>query len=504
MADTPEAIGRNERRGGVTRRTYAALQAWLTAIRAEFRVSLSPETPAEARIVAGEIAAIRNASRYHGVIIPIAGIIIALAFSYAVPWTRLLIWWVPMSVLFAGTAWLGRNDPMPTSDMPPPQVRAAAQKFAVVSILLTVAWCAIVPVLWTRGNDFNHVMLVLVITSSMASAASINAAHYASGRICLTIYGLTLTLSPFLVEGGVDPYFVLMAIAFWITMVFQLRANYDVTYRMLSLEDERTGLIDDLTQAKHESDAARLRAEQASLAKSQFLANMSHELRTPLNAILGFSEMISSGVAAAKPERNAEYATLVHESGHHLLALINDILDLAKIESGKLELRESDLDLKSVLCDCVRLMEQKAQAGGIALRSEFAQTLPVLLADDRALRQVVLNLLSNALKFTPPGGEVVAFAYQELDTSITFGVRDSGIGIAEDDQARVFENFGQGRHDVTTSEKGTGLGLAIVKGLIAGHGGQVTLVSRPGEGTCVTAWLPPVRCRAPEDLRAAG
>jgi signal transduction histidine kinase len=221
---------------------------------------------------------------------------------------------------------------------------------------------------------------------------------------------------------------------------------------------------------------------------------MSHELRTPLNAIIGFSELISTRMFAAAPERNYEYAGLIHSSGHHLLNLINDILDLAKIEAGRLQLDESEIDLAHVIEDAMQLVIWKAKGNGAALTAEIAPGLPLVQGDERAIKQMLLNLLSNAVKFTPEGGGVTAFAGSD-DGGLFFGVSDTGIGIAAEDQGKVFDSFGQGKHDVAIADKGTGLGLAIVKGLAEAHGGHVTLDSEVGKGTRVTVRLPAARLR---------
>ena len=265
---------------------------------------------------------------------------------------------------------------------------------------------------------------------------------------------------------------------------------------MLLLRNDKNDLITALAGAKIESDTARARAEAASLAKSQFLANMSHELRTPLNAILGFSEIIASQHIQSDVAKHREYAGLIHSSGHHLLMLINDILDLAKIEAGSLVLREVELDFDRLFDEAHVLMTPKALQGTCTLVKQISADFPRVLADERATKQVLLNLLSNAVKFTRPGGTITSFARLEEDGRIAFGVSDTGVGIAKEDQERVFEKFGQGRHDVVTADKGTGLGLAIVKGLADAHGGTVTLESRVGEGTTVTIRLPAERACA--------
>jgi two-component system cell cycle sensor histidine kinase PleC len=256
----------------------------------------------------------------------------------------------------------------------------------------------------------------------------------------------------------------------------------------------------EIAKALRAADISRLKAEQeraaavtANLAKSQFLANMSHELRTPLNAILGFSEMLALDRFA---DRRVEYARLIHGSGTHLLGLINDVLDLSKIEAGKIELHDGIVDIGALLSECATIFEPRAAGTGIALLRSIEAGLPDARGDERALKQIVLNLLSNALKFTRAGGEVEVFAYLSQAGELAFGVTDNGVGIAQDDQLRVFESFGQGRHDVTYSEKGTGLGLPIVKGLAEAHGGRVSLESQLGEGTCITVRLPRERLRS--------
>jgi two-component system cell cycle sensor histidine kinase PleC len=233
--------------------------------------------------------------------------------------------------------------------------------------------------------------------------------------------------------------------------------------------------------------AERSSALAANRAKSEFLATLSHELRTPLNVILGFSEMLKSGI---RHDKTAEYAEIIHTSGGHLLSLINDVLDLSKIEAGKYEPKTTHILARDLICDCASLMRPGADSAGVALRLEVPRVMPVLYADPRALRQILLNLLSNAIKFTPVGGEVTVTASVLQSGEFCLEVADTGVGIAEDDLPRVFESFGQGRHDAVNQIQGTGLGLPIVRGLAEAQGGRVTLDSVVDSGTCVRVFLP--------------
>jgi signal transduction histidine kinase len=229
--------------------------------------------------------------------------------------------------------------------------------------------------------------------------------------------------------------------------------------------------------------------EIANQHKSDFLANMSHELRTPLNAIIGFSEVLSERMFGELNEKQADYMKDIHESGRHLLSLINDILDLSKIEAGRMELEPSDFDLPSALSNAMTLVRERAQRHGIALGLKLDQTLSSIRADERKFKQIVLNLLSNAVKFTPDGGRVDVNATLGKDM-VEIAVSDTGIGIAPEDQAAVFEEFKQVGRDYTRKAEGTGLGLALTKRFVELHGGTIRLESAPGKGSTFTFTIP--------------
>ena len=240
--------------------------------------------------------------------------------------------------------------------------------------------------------------------------------------------------------------------------------------------------------------AAKEEAEMANRVKSEFLAAMSHELRTPLNAIIGFSEIIASEtLGPAGSGKYRDYAVDIHDSGQHLLALINDLLDLSKVESGLDEILEDDIDIADLARSVFILVEKRAAAGGIALRLDLADGLPVLRADERKLKQILVNLLSNAVKFTEAGGAVTLRIACPDGSGHVFRVIDTGIGIAPEDIDKAFSQFGQVDSDLNRKYQGTGLGLPLTKALVELHGGTLDLESEIGVGTTVTVELPAER-----------
>ncbi len=234
---------------------------------------------------------------------------------------------------------------------------------------------------------------------------------------------------------------------------------------------------------------ARDAALDASRAKSRFLANMSHELRTPLNAIIGFSEMMSREMFGSLGSRYQEYSRLIHESGAHLLELINSVLDMSKIEAGKFELSEELFDLEETAQSAVRFLRMPAERAHVALALNVAPGARLVYADRRAVKQILVNLLSNGVKYTPPGGEV-RVAAQVANGGIEITVTDTGTGISQADLERLGKPFEQVENAEVRAKEGTGLGLALVKSLSVLHGGDAQLASALGEGTTVTVRLP--------------
>ncbi|MHA1151349.1 MAG: sensor histidine kinase [Alphaproteobacteria bacterium] len=262
-----------------------------------------------------------------------------------------------------------------------------------------------------------------------------------------------------------------------------------------------------LSKARQEADrytaiarTAMQRAEEANRAKTEFLANMSHELRTPLNAIIGFSEVIEHeilGKAASNP-KYVGYARDINNAGCHLLNVINDILDIAKIEVGRLELDEGAFDLENNLDSCVKMLSEQAEKSGVELARASPAPLPNFRGDEKKFKQIILNLLSNAIKFTPEGGSVTLEAEIEENGALRVTVIDTGIGIAPEDLAKVMAPFTQVESVHSRKYEGTGLGLPISRALTELHGGEFLLTSKLDVGTTITARFPATRVeRAP-------
>lgn len=294
-----------------------------------------------------------------------------------------------------------------------------------------------------------------------------------------------------------DPfYFALasMAVGVHIYFIFLARGLHSTARAMLEFRSQKDTLIAALEEQSMMAVEARRRAESANKAKSRFLATMSHELRTPLNAIMGFSEVMRGehfGKLGSPVYK--EYCDNIHQSGEHLLHLINEILDLSRIEAGRYELQEEATLLTDIADDCVRLLKLKAETKGVELIENYDETLEAVWVDQRSMRQICLNLLSNALKFTPKGGRITLTITASSDGGQTISVLDTGPGIPKDELPKVLQVFGQGSLAHESAEGGTGLGLPIVQNLIELHQGSLELKSELRKGTEAIIRLPAAR-----------
>ncbi len=418
---------------------------------------------------------------------------IAPAYLFWVDWTTVVLWLIGVTAcqvinLLNSSAFLHFSAKGPATQS---ELNRWTIRFAGFTVLYNIAWASAILLFWVDGNQSNNFFLLCIIAVSVTPTlllnSSIPANLYASSGVISIFFLVNLALSslPVALELGIA-YTVFLS-----AMVIRARRAHQNDREMIEMSMEKTRLIDALSDAKKKSDEARAAAEDASRAKSQFLANMSHELRTPLNAIIGFSEVISSEVfGPIENEKYHQYSGDIHSSGRHLLALINDILDLSKIEAGQYSIFEERVDLSIVAEDCHKLLDLRASVNEIKIKKQLCSSLPDLHADKRAVRQIWLNLLTNAVKFAPNGSQVHLVAEYRSDGSFRIGVHDEGPGIAEDELDKVLEKFGQGQEGVSRPGSGTGLGLSIVKGLAEAHGGQFLLESELGVGTRASVVFP--------------
>ena len=366
-------------------------------------------------------------------------------------------------------------------------------RFVLLDLVYGLCWTAILihptsPDM-TSNTLMMFLMLLVIAVSSMLAANLPIAALVATAPVTAAI------AVNFALSGTFDNYVLaLLALAAEGYFALLARRLHSTTLDTLEARAEKDALIGELEQAKAISDEARHRAESANVAKSRFLAQMSHELRTPLNAILGFSEVMKSEIFGehAVPVYK-EYSADIHNSGVHLLNLINEILDLSRIEAGRYELNEEAVSLVHVVGDCHHLLKLRASSRGITIHEVFEHGMPRIWGDERATRQIVLNLLSNSIKFTPQGGEIWLKVGWTASGGQYLSVKDTGSGIAEDEIPIVLASFGQGSNSIKSAEQGAGLGLPIAKSLIDMHGGTFTLKSKLRIGTEVIVTFPPER-----------
>lgn len=260
---------------------------------------------------------------------------------------------------------------------------------------------------------------------------------------------------------------------------------------LINVIAEKLGKVIERDMLEKELEEAKIIAETASRTKSDFLSNMSHELRTPLNAVIGFSEVLRDEAFGPLNDKQKEYIIDVLDSGKHLLSLINDILDLSKVEAGKMELELSEFDLRLLLQNCLTFIKEKAMKHSISLSCEVADDIVSITADERKMKQVIFNILSNAAKFTPDGGEIGIRARKENKNEVLISIRDTGIGIEEKDRGKIFSEFEQIDSAYSRQYAGTGLGMPLTKKLIELHGGKIWFESKgEGKGTTFFFTLP--------------
>jgi two-component system, cell cycle sensor histidine kinase PleC len=372
-------------------------------------------------------------------------------------------------------------------------IRGWRLRFIILDLCFGLSWTFILihPVGVDEGSGtFMLFVMLLVIAMSSMLASSVPIAVFAS-----TVPVSAAVALDFAIRGNLRDYILaLMAVTtqgYFSLLAYRL---YSSTLATLEARAEKDALIGELETSKSISDEARHRAEAANIAKSRFLAQMSHELRTPLNAILGFSEVMKGEIFGPHSvPAYKEYAADIHNSGVHLLGLINEILDLSRIEAGRYELNEEPVSLAHVVSECSHLLAMRARGRGVTIHEAFEKDMPKLWADVRAVRQICLNLLGNAVKFTPHGGDIWLKAGWTASGGQYVSVKDTGTGIPEEEIPIVLASFGQGSNSIKSAEQGAGLGLPIAKSLVDLHGGTFSLKSKLRIGTEVIVTFPPER-----------
>ena len=401
---------------------------------------------------------------------------------------------LPISVAIIGlfVSYIGRLYTQDVShNLQPETVEAWFPRFLTLQIATSAAWGLIPWLLWEPGSTLNHAFLAGCVSCVMAELVMSRASHL-DFLIAAIVPLLAISCARFLLDGtALD---LVIAIGLPAIAGYYVTAGRRLTHRLdeeSRLRFEVEDMAQELEQARDEALRKRFEAETANASKTSFLANMSHELRTPLNAILGFSEIIQKECfGPAGSPRYVEYATDIHSSGGHLLSLINDLLDVAKIEAGKMEIEPQLLDVRRTFDQSLKIVGARARERRQQLVIRIDPEAPVLYADERAIKQILLNLVSNAVKFTPEGGRIVVAASRSPQGHFQIIVEDNGPGIAPDKLERVFMPFNQVNNRYDRQGGGTGLGLTLVRGLAELHGGSAWIESEVGKGCRAYVVLP--------------
>jgi len=454
---------------------------------------LSVDHDADPRVLKSQLDVIAGLGGSAWVSTPFWALALALLASDVIGWFGHTPWWqalvfpaivaaVSFAVYRLYDAW--RADP-------DPELSRWGTRFTLAQLAISAAWGLFPWLLWGDGNFTNHVYILLAVATTMSSLLISRL-----GSKTMLFAGMfpivAMTSLRFLIHGewldiGIAVLTPLYAVHLYVDgRRFIVRLKEDIRLRF-QVED----MAGALARARDEALAKRYEAETANAAKSAFLANMSHELRTPLNAILGFSEIISTqAMGRDATDRYSDYARDIHNSGDHLLSLINDLLDVAKIEAGKMEIEPKPVDPRHVMEGIGRIMASRFAARQQNFSVAVAPELPLLIADERALKQMLLNLVSNAAKFTPPGGQISITCGISRAGGMEFCVDDNGPGIPTEKLARIFQPFSQIDNRFDREAGGTGLGLALVQGLVQLHGGRAWLESEAGHGTRAFLYFP--------------
>jgi len=358
-------------------------------------------------------------------------------------------------------------------------------------IMFSGVWGIVVFLFWLPGNPVNQIFVVMVMSLVSYAVVFARSVHLRMLAVSLLVQGGFLTLRLITSGEALAQALLPLIVAYMVYLWLMGRGSNRQLGTMIAARFANEDLAAALRVARDDALHKRYEAETANASKTAFLANMSHELRTPLNAILGFSEIIAhQSMGADQIDRYSDYAKDIHVSGAHLLSLINDMLDVAKIESGRMEIEPRWVDPREIVDGVVRLVNPRALQKRQTLETEDMSAAPLVMADERAFRQMLLNLLSNAVKFTPEGGRIAVSCAGPAKGGLEVNVTDNGPGIPEEKLTRVLEPFSQIDNRFDREAGGTGLGLALADGLVRLHGGKIVLKNNPGGGLTATLYFP--------------
>jgi len=456
---------------------------------------LAPRNTLDAKVRIEQLRAIANNNTQSAV--PNALLAIAIG-ALDLQWVSLRVISVWVATVLASILWIhwGSRKALARDYSPENAGQFTVQMIAYTTPFMTL-WSTMILYAWIPGDTLNNEFLVIFLFVSMAAGVP-------QTGLCryVALPGMAIDI-PLLATHAISG----SALMNWAAPILQSLAGificnlafaFEKTYRSVATQRfEKEEIAQELANARDF-------AQGASKAKSEFLANMSHELRTPLNAIIGFSEMVRTEILGPiQPGKYADYVGDIHKSGMHLLNLINNLLDLAKIEAGKQDLQEAEIFLQDAATAAQQFVKMQARKSEVTLYTEMDGD-PMLMADERAITQILTNLLSNAIKFTPPGGSVTVFAHSVSGGGLALGVKDTGIGMEPDEVQRALEPFVQIAHVTTVEGRGTGLGVPLVKALIELHGGSFHIEGHRGIGTCAWGEFPAYRTVTRSPVKVAG
>lgn len=421
-----------------------------------------------------------GAKPYTSTLFGAMGALIALQWA---PWPLVTVWFLAVTLIPLGQGPLRkrcRAVPHIKTNVP-----THLRQRLLTELPLHLVWMLYVPMCWISGDVFNNAFLLVFMLGSVTSSVRIYGPCYPLSYAVIAIY-LPAIACYTLTNGSYMGYIMPVMQVCYLGLLATLTLHHYRTFRKSFIRQVTIeALLDQISRTR---DAA----EEANRAKSAFLAGMSHELRTPLNAIIGFSDLIRQGVfGPVQPEKYRSYAEDIYNSGQHLLNLINDVLDLSKVEAGKRELTDSDIGIAALAQDAALFVRLQADDAGVTISFDVDPTL-VLRADERAIRQILINFLSNAIKYSPEGETITVFAHRDKD-GVNLGVGDHGMGMDEDGIQKALQPYGQADPNAPAAAHGTGLGLPIAKALIEAHNAQFHIRSAAGTGTTVWGSFPASR-----------